>query len=255
MIVPLLTIHALYPLIWEGILASGRVIGDPSLAGVPSDHHIVTETQFDIGGLVIRCFTELIVIELCSRMVKNVNNSYDDRLFFALLVTGFFGLLRVGELTDPNNPRLINRETTIRRDSLTLTQHSASFVLPASKTDKVLTEHKVSVHSNKSSNDPVTAITLYVELRDQRFKDSPWLWVTSDGEPPTRRWFISRLQRHLCTNVGGYSMRAGGAAVLAKHGMNFDVIQDIGRWPDDAFRNYISKHPLLLDYYITSQKT
>ncbi|EKM81654.1 hypothetical protein AGABI1DRAFT_105172 [Agaricus bisporus var. burnettii JB137-S8] len=73
LIVPLLTIHALYPLIWEGILASGRVIGDPSLAGVPSDHHIVTETQFDIGGLVIRCFTEFIVIELCSRMVKKAD--------------------------------------------------------------------------------------------------------------------------------------------------------------------------------------
>ncbi|KAF7763982.1 hypothetical protein Agabi119p4_8519 [Agaricus bisporus var. burnettii] len=76
-------------------------------------------------------------LENVAASCKNVNNSYDDRLFFALLVTGFFGLLRIGEFTDPNNPRLINRETTIRRDSLTSTQHSASFVLPASKIDKV----------------------------------------------------------------------------------------------------------------------
>lgn len=63
-------IHALYPLIWEGILASGRVVYNPSLAGVPSNHHIVTETQFDLGGLVIRCIIEAIVIEMCSRMAK-----------------------------------------------------------------------------------------------------------------------------------------------------------------------------------------
>ncbi|XP_006463340.1 hypothetical protein AGABI2DRAFT_179719 [Agaricus bisporus var. bisporus H97] len=155
-------------------------------------------------------------LEDVAGIYNNESNSYDDRLFLALFVTGFFGLMRVGELTDPNDPLLINRRKTIRRDSLVLTDDSASFILPASKTGKTFTKKRVSVQSNGSTSDPVAAITTYVRLRDQQFQDSLWLWVTSDGVPPSRRWFLSRFHIHFETHREGHSMRAGGATLLAQ---------------------------------------
>ncbi|KAF7763981.1 hypothetical protein Agabi119p4_8518 [Agaricus bisporus var. burnettii] len=179
---------------------------------------------------------------------NNESNSYDDRLFLALLVTGFFGLMRMGELTDPNDPLLINRRQTIRRDSLVLTDDSASFILPASKTGKTFTKKRVSVQSNGSTSDPVAAINTYVRLRDQQFQDSPWLWVASDGIPPTRRWFLSRFHIHFETHREGHSMRAGGATLLAQKGVPFDVIRNVGRWSPSTFRTYREKYSLLSSF-------
>ncbi|KAF7763527.1 hypothetical protein Agabi119p4_8064 [Agaricus bisporus var. burnettii] len=191
-------------------------------------------------------------LEDVARLYNNESNSYDDRLFLALLVTGFYGLLRMGELTDPNDPLLINRRKMIRRDSLILTDDSASFVLPACKTGRSFTKKRVSLQSNGSTSDPVAAITTYIRLRDERFQDSSWLWVTSDGIPPTRRWFLSRFHNHFETHREGHSMRAGGATWLAQQGVPFDAIRNAGRWSPSAFRNYEEKYSLL-SFFIAAQ--
>lgn len=64
------------------------------------------------------------------------SSQIDDILFLSMLTTGFFALLRLGELTDPNDHRLRNRRKTIRRDSVISDTTSFQFTLPASKTDK-----------------------------------------------------------------------------------------------------------------------
>jgi hypothetical protein len=198
------------------------------------------------GGPVHR--KEPITFEQLNVLATHYSSSmlYDDTLFLALISSGFFGLLRLGELTDSNDPRLVNRRKTIRRDSVCLTTSSVSFILPASKTDKFFAGNQVLLQSNSSANNPVTAVSNYLRLRDDRFPDIAWLWVTSAGSPPSRRWFLSRFHIHFDSRFGGHSMWAGGATLLAKHGVPFDIIQALGRWSSEAFKIYIRTHPLLL---------
>jgi len=62
----------------------------------------------------------------------------------------------------------------------------------------------------------------------------------------TRSWFIRRLRHHFSSDVGGHSLRSGGATALAEAGVPPHIIQAIGRWASDAFQIYIRKHPVLL---------
>ncbi|KAF7761975.1 hypothetical protein Agabi119p4_9967 [Agaricus bisporus var. burnettii] len=170
----------------------------------------------------------------------------DDALFLSLLTTGFFALLRLGELTDPNDHRLQNRRKTIRRDSVISNSSSIQFILPASKTDKFFNGNQVMIHSNHSPNDPISSFHHYLKLRDAAFPNNIWLWLTSQGSPPTRRWFMSRFHLYFDARYGGHSLRAGGATLLASKGISFDIIQSLGRWSSEAFRIYIRQHPSIL---------
>lgn len=113
------------------------------------------------------------------------NASYDSCLFLAIISTAFFGLLRLGKVTDSNDPCLRDRQKTTCRDLLEVTSEHVSFTLPASKTDKFFTGNQVLLRHNNQCNDPVNAISTYVTLRDQLFPNVPWLWLTSQGCPPT----------------------------------------------------------------------
>ncbi|KAJ3567803.1 hypothetical protein NP233_g6123 [Leucocoprinus birnbaumii] len=152
----------------------------------------------------------------------------DDRLFVAITVIGFFGLLRLGEMTDPNDIRLINRKKTIRRDSLSITADELSFILPASKTDKFFAGNEVRLRKSTAAFCPVDAMKAYLSLRDQNFADSPWLWVTSHGYPPSRKWYMYRFRQFFGPDFGGHSLRAGGATFLARNGVAWDLIQALG---------------------------
>jgi hypothetical protein len=81
--------------------------------------------------------------------------SYDNSLFLALILTGFFGLLCLGEITDPNDRRLVNRRKTIRRDSLQISTTQFCFLLPASKTDRFFAGNKVLIRNNTCDNNPI----------------------------------------------------------------------------------------------------
>lgn len=178
--------------------------------------------------------------------IYHTKTGLDNHLFLALFTAGFFGLLRLGELTDANDPRLINRRKTIRRDSVTIDDNAVSFTLPSSKTDKFFQGNQILLRRNGCNNDPVKAFTTYLHQRDTFFPSTPWLWVTSWGEPPFRRWFLLHFHEHFDKNFGGHSLRSGGATLLAQKGVDFNLIQALGRWSSDAFRIYIRQHPLLV---------
>jgi hypothetical protein len=57
---------------------------------------------------------------------------------------------------------------------------------------------------------------------------------------------MRRLHLFFEKDVGGQSMRAGGATSLAENGVAPHIIQGIGRWVLGAWQIYIRKHPVLL---------
>ncbi|CDO77837.1 hypothetical protein BN946_scf184714.g12 [Trametes cinnabarina] len=174
------------------------------------------------------------------------DTSYDNLLFRAIVISGFFGLHRLGELVDPDRPDLHNWRKTIKRSSVHLFEDNFSYVLPTHKADPHHLGSHVVISSDHPDVNPARIFAAYLRARDAKFRFQPALWITSDGRVPTRSWFISRLRRVLPSSYAGHSLRAGGATYFAARGWSDDRIQALGRWSSEAYRIYIRENPVIL---------
>ena len=172
--------------------------------------------------------------------------SYDDSLFLAILMTGFHGLMRLGELTWPDNKQLRDYRKVVMRSSLQVDPTSFQFTLPGHKADRFFEGSLVLIQATGLDDDAWAPFTRYLTLRDQCFPLRAELWLRRDGTIPTRAWFLRHFRRHFSGNVGGQSLRAGGATALAEAGIPPHMIQAIGRWSSETFQIYIRRHPAFL---------
>jgi integrase len=179
--------------------------------------------------------------------------SHDDLLFKAILLTGFFALLRLGELCFPNSVALRNWKKVTKRSSVILKDDQYEFHLPGHKADPFFEGNHVIVKKKQYDNiDPLQCFREYLASRDALFPLLSPLWLTSKGSVPTRDFFIRRLRHFFDRDVAGQSMRAGGATSLAEHGVPPSLIQLIGRWSSDAFFIYMRKSPVLIQALLYS---
>ena len=191
-------------------------------------------------------------LELVVNTLQN-SHSHDDLLFIAMLLTGFFALMRLGELSFPNDRQLQNWRKVTKRSSVKLTNDQFEFHLPSHKADPFFEGNHIIVKRQQYCNiDPLSFFHTYLHSRDNLFPLASPLWVTSKGTVPTRSFFMSRMKRFFDKDVGGQSMRAGGATSLAEHGVPPSLIQFLGRWSSDAFLIYIRKSPVLIQALLYS---
>ena len=183
------------------------------------------------------------------------SSAHDDLLFKTMLLTGFFALMRLGELCFPNTIKLRNWKKVTKRSSVVTTPEQYEFHLPCHKADQFFEGNRIIIKQKQYSNiDPLICFLEYLSSRDSAFPLSSPLWLTSKGCVPTRDFFISRLRRFFDDDVAGQSMRAGGATSLAEHGVPPSLIQLIGRWSSDAFFIYIRKSPVLIQALLYSNE-
>jgi hypothetical protein len=183
-----------------------------------------------------------------------LSTDHDDKLFVAMVTTGFFALMRLGELTDADNTELRDPRKTIRRWSVKVTSEHFSFFLPGHKGDRFFEGNTVVVPSNTSKHDPFRAFLSYLQSRDTLFPLSSPLWLLRNGRVPTRSWFIRRLRVFFDSSVAGQSMRAGGATTMAEMGVPPHLIQAAGRWKSEAFQIYVRKNPILIQALLFSTR-
>jgi len=162
--------------------------------------------------------------------------------------------MRLGELVDADNPKLRDPRKVIRRSSVEVSLDDYSFFLPAHKGDRFFGGNTIIIPKNNDNHDPHNPFLLYLSSRDERFPLLSPLWLREDGSIPTRSWFTHRLRRFFDSSVGGHSMRAGGATLLAELGTPPHLIQAIGRWKSDAFEAYIRTHPILIQALLFSRR-
>jgi len=173
--------------------------------------------------------------------------NHDDLLFHAQLTIGFFALLRLGELTYPDNHNLQNPQKTTKRTSVEISATSFQFFLPGHKADRFFEGNSIVLLKNNSSSIPVfQKFNNYLISRDKLFPYSSPLWLMSNGEIPTRSFFIRRLRHFFDADISGHSLRAGGATWLALTNTPPSIIQAAGRWSSDSFQIYIRKNPILV---------
>lgn len=174
--------------------------------------------------------------------------SFDSRLFFAMLAVGFHSLHRLGELTVPDNPSLRDDRKLISCLSV-LASECGSFIryiLPYHKGHPFFLGSTIIISKSRVQGAcPVVALLDYLAVPDEFFILSPSLFITSGGSQPTRSWFLKRFHRFFDKSKSGHSMRSGGASVLAQAGLPQEHIQDMGRWSSQAFKPYIRDHPIM----------
>lgn len=175
---------------------------------------------------------------------------HDDLLFVAMLHTGFFGLLRLGEMTFPDEVSLQNWKKVTRRNTVHIQASTYEFTLPGHKADRFFEGNKIIIPALRFNLRPRHHFLRYIESRDTIHPVASPLWLTEAGDIPTRSFFIGRLRLFFARNVAGQSMRAGGATALAEHGVSPAIIQASGRWASEAFLVYIRKNPTLLQGFL-----
>jgi hypothetical protein len=172
--------------------------------------------------------------------------SHNDKLFLSMITTGFAALLRTQEMAFPDNKNKQNYQKTSLRHTVVIQSSQYSFLLPAHKADRFFEGNTIIITSNTLPSNPHLAFTQYLASRDFLHPLKPELWLRQSGQVPTRSWFIHRLRHFFPTDIGGQSMRAGGATALAEDGVLPHMIQAIGRWASNTFQIYIRKNPILL---------
>jgi hypothetical protein len=165
--------------------------------------------------------------------------SHDDLLFIAQLITGFFALLRLGEMVFPDNVQIRDWRKVSHRSTVRLSDHRYEFVLPYHKADCFFSGNQVLITKCPDGLDPLLHFNTYLHSRDELHPLHSPLWLREDGTIPTRSWFINRLGLFFGRHIRGQSMCAGGATFLAEKRTSPSLIQARGRWSSDAFLIYI----------------
>lgn len=183
------------------------------------------------------------------------SGDHDDMLFLAQVLTGFFALMRCGEMVWPDSVAKQDERKLSWRHTVRMTDNAHEFLLPGHKADRFFEGSRIIVQSLRAAEDPHIAFSSYLESRDARFRYKPELWLREDGSVPTYSWFRKRLASFFPGDdfIGGQSLRAGGATRLAELGATDDRIQAAGRWSSDAFRIYIRKNPIVLQSLIVDR--
>jgi hypothetical protein len=171
---------------------------------------------------------------------------YDDILFCTQLCVGFFALMCLGELTFPDTIALRDPQKLSSHGSVILQPQSIQFFLPGHKANRFFEGNLIILWENELDCSATTWFRAYLKSHDDLFPLSSLLWLHMDGTIPTRSCFMNRLRHFFEKDVGGQSMRAGGATSLAEHGIPPHIIQGIGQWVLSAWQIYIHKHPVLL---------
>lgn len=172
---------------------------------------------------------------------------HDDLLFVTMLLIGFFALMRLGELTDPDNKKLRNPLKVTKRTTVLISDEYFQFFLPGHKADRFFEGNTILLSRQPHGQiNTYHQFSAYLASRDKLFPYCSPLWLRSNGTIPSRSWFINRLRVFFPKNIAGQSLRAGGATSLAEMGSPPSLIQAIGRWSSESFRIYIRKNPIII---------
>jgi len=172
------------------------------------------------------------------------SGSYDNLLFAVLLSCCFYACHRSGELVWQNQKQLQDWRKVIKRASLHFSDGRAGYRLPYHKADRFYRGTDV-LFIHQDVADPVTLLQEYATLRDARHGGKTALFLRENGTIPTRSWFDSKFFALLDRQFGGHSARAGGATFYASLGLTEDVIQALGRWSSQAWKDYIRDNPTI----------
>jgi hypothetical protein len=110
-------------------------------------------------------------------MAFRLNPTHDDILFCAQLCVGFFALMRLEELTFPDNRSLWDPRKLSRCSSVIFQPSSVQFFLPGHKADRFFEGNLIVLCNNDLLCSATALFHAYLKSRDHLFPLSSLLWL------------------------------------------------------------------------------
>jgi hypothetical protein len=106
-----------------------------------------------------------------------MSSHHDDLLFLAMLMTGFYGLLRLGEMTFPDDASLRNWRKVTRRNSVKVATIHYEFLLPGHKADRFFEGNKIIIPSRRFGLQPLQYFSKNLTSRDALHPVAYGSWI------------------------------------------------------------------------------
>lgn len=182
--------------------------------------------------------TPTMLMEIHSKLFSSSTIYEDKIMLWAALLTAFFGFLRVSEYTSARKTSFDPSTTLLYSDITHIDNNHASLLIKASKTDPFRQGVNITLAANHSTLCPINALLLLIHNHP-----------TSNGPLFTyhnRRYLTRRDINNLLKDttdgrltLSSHSLRIGAASTAAAMGCPKWMIQGMGRWSSDCFRDYI----------------
>ena len=170
----------------------------------------------------------------------NSSENFQDKIMlWAAFLVAFHGFLRVSEYTSSHIHKYNNLTTLCFTDVHINNPSSISLHIKASKTDPFRQGANIHLFINYSPLCPVRALLSYISSHPTW---SGPLFQWHDGRYLTRSGLASAMQRikpqHI-SNMSSHSFRIGAATTAAAAGYPRWLIQALGRWTSNCYKDYI----------------
>ena len=183
---------------------------------------------------------------------KILNTTYDElfkegqpylaHLYAALFSTAYYGLFRVGELTESDHA------VKVGDVEIGTNKNKIKFTLRSSKTHgKYTCPQSIKISKNLGGEDhcPFQILRNYLAQRPKARNYQENFFIFKDGSPVTPYHFHSKLKSII--TIAGYDpeefsthcFRSGRAVDLFNLGVSVETIKKIGRWKSNAVYVYL----------------
>ena len=179
-----------------------------------------------------------ILVALIEGVDQVIVHHYHKALIKAMLTVGFFGLMRIGELTKSKD-----NQVPLNYSQVTFLPTYVSISITHFKHNQKLLPVEIPIqYQSFPQICPVRNLTYYLSLRG--YHEGP-LFAFPTLAPIPRQFFAKHLSRLISfTGFQGdryksHSLRIGGASYYASLGYTDSQLRLLGRWDSNAFIRYI----------------
>ncbi len=228
-------------------ISDGR--GDPFAVGLHRLHYVMRGVKRAEGRVGVakqegRPITPCLLLKIKSVWDPKANDA-DVVMLWAACCLAYFGFMRVGELTVPND-EAYEASTHLSWGDISVDNPSAPTCmevrLKASKTDPF--RHGISLFIGKVPSQlcPMSAMLAYLTARSN---DEGPLFRYLDGRLLTRQRLVASVREALEEagvdpgRYNGHSFRIGAATTAAARGLEDSTVRTLGRWKSLAYLEYI----------------
>ena len=203
-----------------------------------------------------RSLLHMLTDKIENRFLDDSTQPFLCKLYKAILMAGYYDLLRIGEVTTAECNHYIRYSDV----HLAPQKEKILFVLRTSKTHNFGNTPQIIKISSLTSEDKPTMISRfkycpyriiynYLQIRDKvkTSMSEPPLFIFRDGRPVKAQDFRSILKSAIKNldldenNYNTHSLHIGRAKDLQKEGFSVDEIKEVGRWRSNAVYNYLNK--------------
>lgn len=182
-----------------------------------------------------------------------------DAAVWAAAACGFFGLMRMGELTVQSRSAFKPERHITRQGALFGRDDNdveyAKLTLPSAKTANPGETQDVFL-ATQGRVSPLDALRNMARVTPAGPNDPLFSWRDSRGEirPLTRSATLARINNVLGTrgwgSTFGHSFRIGGASFYMAKGVNPEIIRIVGRWRSLAYELYIRAFEQVVGHHV-----